>query len=75
MRALAQEFSCLQVEEAFVSGTEPALSYDRHWERIMSLPWYQQQAYYLPKAGERMPSEVEDWQPIIEAWQGDEEGD
>ena len=63
------------IDEAFVSGTEPALPFDRHWDRIMSLPWYQQQAYYLPKAGERMPAEVEDWQPIIDAWAGDQEED
>jgi membrane carboxypeptidase/penicillin-binding protein len=45
------------LDEAFVQGTEPAQRYEPHWGLIMALPWYQQQAYYLPKQGERMPDE------------------
>lgn len=45
------------VEEAFVQGTEPVQRYEPQWALIMELPWYQQQAYYIPKQGERMPSE------------------
>ena len=41
--------------EAFVAGTEPGQSYDAKWALIHSLPWYQQQAFYIPKRGERMP--------------------
>jgi penicillin-binding protein 1A len=43
------------IEEAFVQGTEPAQRYEPQWSLVMALPWYQQQAYYLPKQGERMP--------------------
>ncbi len=43
------------IEEAFVQGTEPAQRYEPQWNLIMDLPWYQQQAYYIPKQGERMP--------------------
>lgn len=42
--------------EAFVAGTEPAQPYDPKWGLIASLPWYQQQAFYIPKRGERMPT-------------------
>jgi penicillin-binding protein 1A len=43
-------------QEAFVAGTQPARPYEPRWGLIMELPWYQQQAFYLPKQGERMPS-------------------
>ncbi len=42
--------------EAFVAGTEPAQTYSPKWGLILSLPWYQQEAFYLPKRGERMPT-------------------
>ncbi len=33
---------------------------------MMELPWYQQRAYYLPKANERMPEdEIADWEGIL----------
>jgi penicillin-binding protein 1A len=41
--------------ESFVAGTEPAQPYGPKWGLIHSLPWYQQQAFYIPKRGERMP--------------------
>jgi penicillin-binding protein 1A len=41
--------------ESFVAGTEPAQPYDAKWGLILSLPWYQQQTFYIPKRGERMP--------------------
>ena len=56
------------IREAFVSGTEPAQRFEPRWIRIMGLPWYQQAAYYVPKAGERMPDGVADWDPIIQSW-------
>lgn len=43
------------IEEAFVSGTEPSRAEDPAWARILSLPWYQQMAFYLPKQNEVMP--------------------
>ncbi len=43
-------------QEAFVAGTQPARPYSGQWGLIMGLPWYQQQSFYLPKQGERMPS-------------------
>jgi penicillin-binding protein 1A len=42
--------------EAFVAGTEPGRTYDPKWGLILSLPWYQQQPFYIPKRGERMPT-------------------
>lgn len=46
--------------ETFVRGTEPAQAYDRHWQKVMALPWFQQRPFYLPKEGERMPEDFED---------------
>jgi penicillin-binding protein 1A len=43
------------VQEAFISGTEPAREYSSQWSTINSLPWYQQRAFYIPKEGENMP--------------------
>ncbi len=59
------------IREAFVAGTEPAQPYHPRWHRIMSMPWYQQLAFYVPKAGERMPDGVADWDPIIQSWAAD----
>jgi penicillin-binding protein 1A len=56
------------IEEAFVEGTEPVLSYDPAWTDVLELPWYQQQAHYIPKSGERMPDDLEDWSRILESW-------
>ncbi len=61
------------IDEAFVAGTEPALPFNARWNRIMELPWYQQLAFYVPKAGERMPDGVADWDPIIQNWAADSE--
>jgi penicillin-binding protein 1A len=44
------------IDEAFVDGTEPAQAFDPHWAMIMSLPWYQQRPFYIPKEGEKMPT-------------------
>ncbi|HSK75725.1 MAG TPA: PBP1A family penicillin-binding protein [Thermoanaerobaculia bacterium] len=43
------------VNEAFISGTEPARQYSSQWSTINQLPWYQQRAFYIPKEGETMP--------------------
>lgn len=43
-------------QESFVAGTQPAQPYSARWSLVMGLPWYQQQSFYLPKQGERMPS-------------------
>lgn len=56
------------IEETFVAGTEPARQYDVRWARIMELPWYQQRPYYIPKSGEKMPEDIDDWTPVLEAW-------
>jgi penicillin-binding protein 1A len=44
------------IEEAFVEGTEPAQEFGPRWAGIMSLPWYQQRPFYIPKENERMPT-------------------
>jgi penicillin-binding protein 1A len=56
------------IDEAFIQGTQPARQYEPEWARIMRMPWYQQRPYYIPKAGERMPEDVEDWTLIREVW-------
>ncbi len=56
------------ISEAFVSGTEPARQFDQKSLRILQLPWYQQQPFYLPKAGERMPGDVADWSLVQQSW-------
>lgn len=53
---LRQEESEAGFEEVFLAGTEPAQSHDPKWGLILSLPWYQQQPFYIPKKGERMPT-------------------
>ncbi len=59
------------IEEAFVHGTEPAQRYEPQWSLVMALPWYQQQAYYLPKQGERMPDAFGTAPPAGEAGEED----
>ena len=59
------------VAESFVAGTEPTRLYEPEYERIFRLPWYQQQSFYLPKAGERMPADIEDWTLVQEVWAED----
>lgn len=56
--------------EVFIEGTEPVQRFDREWARVMRLPWYLQEPFYLPKEGERMPNQVSDWTPIVEGWSG-----
>jgi penicillin-binding protein 1A len=43
-------------EEHFLAGTEPGQVYEPKWGLILSLPWYQQEPFYIPKKGERMPT-------------------
>ncbi|MFQ5525206.1 MAG: penicillin-binding protein 1A [Thermoanaerobaculia bacterium] len=57
------------VEEIFIQGTEPVLQYDREWQKVFVMPWYQQRAHYVAKARERMPEDVEDWTEILETWE------
>ena len=62
------------IDESFVRGTEPARQYDPRWGEILTLPWYQQRVFYLAKAGENMPEDVEDWELVREAWKASDEG-
>lgn len=58
------------IEEAFIAGTEPVLSFDPETRAVYDLPWYQQRALYgEPKAGENMPEDVADWLAIRKGWQ------
>ncbi|MGH9379232.1 MAG: penicillin-binding protein 1A [Thermoanaerobaculia bacterium] len=52
---LAGEGSGGLVEMSFVEGSEPTRSIDPAWSRVLSLPWFQQMSFYIPKRGERMP--------------------
>lgn len=57
------------IEEAFLAGTEPVQVYDRSWAKVVDLPWYQQRPFYgVPKLGERMPEDVEDWTLVRRRW-------
>ncbi len=58
----------IPLNEFFVEGNEPEKKFDEHWARIVELPWYLQEPFYLPKEGERMPSQIEDWTMIQEIW-------
>ncbi|MEM9592827.1 MAG: PBP1A family penicillin-binding protein [Acidobacteriota bacterium] len=57
------------IEEVFLEGTQPERAFDPEMARIMALPWYLQEPYYLPKEGERMPSQIADWSTVKEVWQ------
>lgn len=57
------------IEEAFLTGTAPAQRFQPEWNRILSLPWYQQRAFYIPKAGEAMPEDVTDWELVRDGWE------
>ena len=60
------------IDEAFIAGTEPVLSFDPDTRPVYDLPWYQQRALYgEPKAGENMPEDVTDWSLIRHAWRED----
>ena len=65
---LARAGSQDAIQEAFLSGTEPNRPADADSERLFSLPWYLQEPFYLPKEGERMPSETDDWQAAKARW-------
>ena len=60
--------------EAFVEGTEPERTFDDETARILELPWYLQEPFYLPKEGERMPSQIDDWKAVQEVWRSKDEG-
>jgi len=46
------------IEEAFLSGAPPRPPWEPRWSTILSLPWPQQQAFYEPREGEKMPTEA-----------------
>lgn len=58
----------IPLNEFFVEGNEPEKKFDEHWARIVDLPWYLQEPFYLPKEGERMPSQIQDWTMVQEVW-------
>ncbi len=63
------------IDEAFIAGTEPVLSFDPNTRPVYDLPWYQQRDLYgEPKAGENMPDDVADWSLIRYAWKEDQDG-
>jgi penicillin-binding protein 1A len=61
------------IDEALIEGTEPIREYDVAWSRILTLPWYQQRSFYIPKEGERMPEDITDWTLVKDAWETKEE--
>ncbi len=61
------------IMEVFIDGTEPEKRFDRDSARLKRLPWFLQEPFYLPKEGERMPSQVADWKPVQEVWKAKDE--
>ena len=57
-----------KLHEVFVEGTAPDRKLDRETARTLLLPWYLQEPFYLPKEGERMPSQIEDWSAVRDVW-------
>ena len=67
---LASDDATRTVHETFLAGTEPVQLYEGSWAGVLDLPWYQQRPFYgLPKAGERMPEDVDDWSLVQERWE------
>ncbi|MEM6796147.1 MAG: penicillin-binding transpeptidase domain-containing protein, partial [Acidobacteriota bacterium] len=58
------------IEEFFLEGTEPERTLDQDTARVLAMPWYLQEPFYLPKEGERMPADIEDWQAVRDVWKG-----
>ena len=58
------------VNEAFISGTEPAREYSSRMSTINQLPWYQQRAFYIPKEGENMPGKKPEGEPGQQGQEG-----
>lgn len=56
------------IHEVFVEGNEPERHFDYRWAQIIHLPWYLQEPYYLPNEGEKMPGQIDDWEPVREGW-------
>ncbi|MEM9553753.1 MAG: PBP1A family penicillin-binding protein [Acidobacteriota bacterium] len=55
--------------ETFVEGTAPERRHDAETSRILALPWYLQEPFYLPKEGEKMPADIRDWDLARSAWE------
>lgn len=66
---LASPIAKTTISEIFVEGNEPEKSFDEEWARIIELPWFLQEPFYLPKEGERMPSDIDDWSTVLEVWE------
>lgn len=57
-----------KLEEVFVDGTAPEVKFNDEWARIMTMPWYLQEPFYLPKEGEMMPGQIADWSAVRKVW-------
>lgn len=57
------------LSEAFIAGNEPRRRLDDEWVGVLAMPWYLQEPFYLPKEGEKMPAQTNDWKVIRSAWQ------
>lgn len=60
------------IPEWFVQGTAPVRTWTPEWGRVLQLPWFQQIPWYIPKEGERMPSDIEDWSLVEAVWDQEE---
>lgn len=61
------------IDELFLDGTTPTRAWTREDGRIVDLPWYLQEPFYLPKEGERMPADIDDWSLVQDVWAGVDE--
>ncbi len=56
------------IQEAFLAGTQPTKAWEPRWDSILSLPWAQQRAFYIPREGERMPEQITNWSLVQQNW-------
>ena len=54
--------------ESFLAGTQPTKAWEPRWDSILSLPWAQQRAFYIPREGERMPEQITNWSLVQQNW-------
>ena len=57
------------IAEAFLAGTQPTRPWEARWASIVGLPWYQQRPFYTPRAGERMPEQITNWDLVKQSWE------
>ncbi len=57
------------ITEAFIAGTQPSRPWEARWATIIDLPWFQQRPCSTPRAGERMPEQITNWDLVKQNWE------